>query len=216
MKHPAFPYIAPFVTFLFFLAIKGYLPFEYYIRVLVVCAIVVLFSRKVVTWRSIRPLGSILVGILVFVIWIGPDLISITYRQHWLFHNFLIGSAQSTLPESSRTDYIFLLFRIFGTAVLVPIIEELFWRGWLMRYLISPDFLKIRLGSYSTLSFWLTAFLFATEHGPYWDVGLFAGIIYGWWMIRTRSLGDCILAHGITNALLAAHVIAAGQWQYWL
>jgi membrane protease YdiL (CAAX protease family) len=58
--------------------------------------------------------------------------------------------------------------------------------------------------------------LFAAEHGPYWDVGLVAGVIFNLWMMRTKSLGDLILAHAVTNACLAAYVIAAGKWEYWL
>lgn len=215
-RHPALAYVAPFAVFLFFLAIKRYLPYEYPIRVLVVSALLMVLSRKVISPRVSRPLISVLAGILVFAIWIGPDLLWPAYRQHWLFHNSLVGSARSSLPEDARTDYVFLLFRIAGTALLVPIVEELFWRGWLMRYLISPDFEKIRLGAYSALSFWVTAVLFASEHGPYWEVGLLAGIGYNLLMLRTGSLGDCILAHAITNGCLAAYVIAAGQWQYLL
>ena len=58
--------------------------------------------------------------------------------------------------------------------------------------------------------------LFAAEHGPYWDVGLLTGFIYNWWMIRTKNLWDCIIAHAVTNGALAAWVVLAGQWQYWL
>jgi CAAX prenyl protease-like protein len=216
ISHPAIPYTAPYAAFLFFLALKSYFPREYPIRVIAVAVIVILFSRKIVSLHLSHPIQSALVGALVFVVWIGPDLLSSTYRQHWLFHNALIGTAASSLPQDLRTDPVFLLFRIAGTAFLVPVIEELFWRGWLMRFLISPDFQRVRLGAYSAFSFGLTALLFASEHGPYWVVGLIAGIVYGWWMVSTESLGDCILAHGITNGCLAAYVIGAGQWQYWL
>lgn len=215
-RHPALAYVAPFAAFLFLMAIRKYLPYEYPVRVLAVTAILLLFSRNVVCLRPSRPVSSILMGILVFIVWIAPDILWPAYRQHWLFHNFLTGNAQSSLPAGARTDYLFLFFRIAGTAVLVPIIEELFWRAWLMRYLISTDFEKVRLGTYSALSFWVTALLFASEHGPYWEVGLLAGIAYNWWMIRTHSLADCILAHAVTNGCLAFYVIAFGQWQYWL
>ncbi len=100
--------------------------------------------------------------------------------------------------------------------MLVPIIEELFWRGWVMRWLIDRDFTKIPLGTYLPSAFWITAVLFASEHGPYWEVGLAAGVIYNWWMLRTRSLADCILAHAITNGALAVYVVTAGAWRYWL
>jgi hypothetical protein len=58
--------------------------------------------------------------------------------------------------------------------------------------------------------------LFASEHGSYWEVGLAAGIVYNWWMLRTRSLADCMLAHAVTNGALSAFVIATGAWRYWL
>jgi CAAX prenyl protease-like protein len=99
---------------------------------------------------------------------------------------------------------------------LVPILEELFWRGWLMRWLIDTDFQKVPPGTYTPQAFWLVAVLFASEHGPYWEVGLVAGIVYNWWMVRSRSLADCIVAHAVTNGLLAVYVVSGGHWQYWL
>ena len=85
-----------------------------------------------------------------------------------------------------------------------------------MRWLISSKFQNLPLGTYDTKAFWITAILFATEHGPYWDVGLIAGVTYNWWMVRTRSLRDCILAHSVTNACLCGYVIATHRWEYWL
>ena len=216
LSHPTVPYVAPFAAFLLFLAVKSYIPYEYPVRVIVVGGLLLILSRRVISLRAARPLLSILAGVLVFAIWIGPDVLWPAYRQHWLFNNAVIGSARSSLHPDAAGDPVFLFFRIMGTALLVPIIEELFWRGWLMRFLISPHFEKVALGAFSAFSFWLTAILFASEHGPYWEVGLLAGIAYNAWMIKTKSLGDCILAHAVTNASLAAYVLAAGQWQYWL
>ena len=68
-----------------------------------------------------------------------------------------------------------------------------------MRWLINPDFLKVPLGAYQAGAFWIVAVMFAAEHGPYWEVGLLAGIIYNWWMLRTRNVMDCIIAHAVTN-----------------
>jgi hypothetical protein len=77
------------------------------------------------------------------------------------------------------------------------------------------DFRKIPMGQYTTASFLLTALLFASEHGAMWDVGLAAGLLYNFWMRRTRSLGDLILAHAVTNACLSAYVLSRGRWEYW-
>jgi hypothetical protein len=153
--------------------------------------------------------------VVVFLIWVAPDAL-FGYRQFWLFENSVMGKAVTNIDPALRSNLLFLTLRAAGSTLLVPIIEELFWRAWLMRWLVNPDFRKVPLGTYQPVAFWLTAILFASEHGPYWEVGLAAGIIYNWWMIRTRSLGDCILAHAVTNGVLAIFVITTGAWRYWL
>ncbi len=90
------------------------------------------------------------------------------------------------------------------------------WRGWLMRWLVNPAFEKVAPGAFQTGAFWLTALLFAAEHGPYWEVGLIARAIYNGCMVRTKSWNDCILAHAVTNACLSLFVIVTGRWEYWL
>ena len=72
------------------------------------------------------------------------------------------------------------------------------------------------LGTYSASAMWISAILFASEHGPYWEVGLIAGLLYNFWMVKTKSLGDCIFAHAVTNGVLSLFVIATGRWEYWL
>src|SRR5579864_5355765 len=205
---------------MFFLAIQNYasLPpsIDYPIRVVVLSAILFVFSRHVIDLRSSRRLESVVLGVAVFVIWVCPDVLFPGYRQHWLFQNALLGRMGAPVPEQILTAPVVLWTRIIRAVVLVPIIEELFWRAWLMRWLISPRFEKIKLGAYSSMAFWVTAVLFASEHGPYWDVGLVTGVFYNWWMVRTRSLGDCILAHSVTNACLCGYVVATKHWEYWL
>ena len=77
-------------------------------------------------------------------------------------------------------------------------------------------FQRVPLGTFQSRAFWITAVLFALEHGPYWDVGLATGAIYNWWMVRTRSVEDCIWAHAVTNGCLSAFVVSQGRWEYWL
>jgi CAAX prenyl protease-like protein len=174
------------------------------------------FSRHVIQLRASRRLETVIIGVAVFLIWVGPDLLFPAYRQHWLFQNAIFGQlSPSTIPESVMKSPLVLWPRILQAVVFVPILEELFWRAWLMRWLISPQFEKVPLGAYQAGAFWITAALFASEHGPYWDVGLIAGVAYNWWMVRTRSLGDCILAHAVTNACLCGYVVATRHWEYW-
>jgi uncharacterized protein len=212
-------YVAPFAAFIVVMAIEHALvpnsQILYPIRFLIVLAVILLVSRPYLHLRPKTPVASILIGLAVFLIWIAPDKL-FGYRHFWLFDNSFIGSAATSISPEMHSSVWFLALRTLGSVALVPIIEELFWRGWLMRWLINSDFEKVPLGTYAPAAFWIVAVLFASEHGPYWEVGLIAGVIYNWWLIRTKSLADCILAHAVTNGVLAAYVMLSGQWQYWL
>jgi CAAX prenyl protease-like protein len=211
-------YVAPFLAFVGFMALEKFVfnsQHLYPARCTVTAAAILLFSRPYLSFRASRPVSSIAIGIAVFAIWIAPDVL-FGYRHHWLFENRLLGTAESTLEPGDKADFLFLAFRTLGATLLVPIAEELFWRGWLMRWLILPDFTKVALGTFTPLAFWGVALLFASEHGSYWEVGLAAGIVYNWWMLRTRSLADCMLAHAVTNGTLSAYVMITGAWRYWL
>lgn len=207
------------MVFLGFLALRGSLGVsalaEQALWFAVMAAVIAFVALPVLDFRVRHWAGTIAMGVGVFVLWITPDLLFPGYRSHWLLSNSITGSVAAGLPEADRANIAILLLRGLRAALIVPIVEELFWRAWLMRWLIDQDFFKIPLGTYATQAFWIVAFLFAAEHGPYWDVGLACGILYNWWMVRTRSLGDLILAHGITNACLSVYVVAAGKWEYW-
>jgi len=218
-KSPTAAYTAPFAVFVLLLVVGPKLPigvWEQPLRVVILAAVIWFFSRDVLDFSVVAPLGSALLGVAVFLVWVAPDTLIPGYRDHWLFQNAITGQVSSSLPEGFRMNPMVLVSRTLRAVLIVPIVEELFWRGWLMRWLIGDNFTKVNLGAYAPLSFWVTAALFASEHGPYWDVGLLAGIAFNWWIIRTGKLGDCILAHAVANALLSGYVITAGRWEYWL
>jgi CAAX prenyl protease-like protein len=186
----------------------------YPLRLAMVSLLLLLVSRRHIELRPQFAASSIAMGAAVFLVWIGPDVL-FGYRHFWLFDNSLTGSPVSSIDPALRRNVLFVLVRFSGAALVVPVLEELFWRGWMMRWLVKPQFLGIPFGTYARSAFWTTAVLFAAEHGPYWEVGLAAGVLYNWWAVRTRSLADCILAHGVTNALLSAYVLFTGHWEYW-
>ena len=212
-------YVAPFIAFVGIMALERVVPLPpqwlYLARFVIVAALIGVFSWPYLSFRPSYPLASVVFGVVVFVIWVAPDVL-FGYRHFWLFENSLTGSAVTSLPPGLKSNIGFMVLRTVSSAMLVPILEELFWRGWMMRWLIDNDFLSVPLGKYVPSAFWIVAVLFASEHGPYWEVGLLAGIAYNWWIIRTRNLADCILCHGVTNAALAGYVLVTGQWQYWL
>jgi CAAX prenyl protease-like protein len=214
-------YVAPFAAFVACMAVERAfaLPAEslYPVRFAVTLAVLALVSRRVLPLPASAPLASAAIGIAVFLIWIAPDvLFGPAYHHHWLFDNALMGAPASSAPEALKHNWGFMAVRTLGCTALVPVVEELFWRGWLMRWLAHREFEEVPLGAYIPSAFWIVAVLFASEHGSYWDVGLAAGIIYNWWLVRTKNLADCMVAHAVTNGLLSAYVLLTGHWQYWL
>ena len=218
-RHAAVAYVTPFLVFVVVMGTEHALAVPpqigYPVRIALTLLALLLVSRREVKLRPARPLASAAVGLAVFAVWIAPDAL-VGYRHYWLFENFLTGKGSGMLSPDLQGNLLFLLIRAAGSTLLVPVIEELFWRAWLMRWLIDRDFQRVPLGTYLPSAFWLTAVLFASEHGSYWEVGLAAGVIYNWWMIRNRSLADCIWAHAVTNGALAVYVVTTGAWQYWM
>jgi CAAX prenyl protease-like protein len=214
-QRPELGYILPFAVFIALLAIGELVHIPQAARFITVLATLAIFSRGLLPLRPSRFFASALLGVGVFFIWVAPDLLIPGYRNFFLFSNSIIGLKTTTLP-ADQISPVFLVFRVLGSVITIPIIEELFWRGWMMRWIVAKDFTRIPIGTYDAEAFWMVAILFASEHGPYWDVGLVTGVIYNWWAIRTRNLTDCLIAHAVTNASLAIYVIGWGQWQYWL
>lgn len=219
-EYPFLPYIAPFLALVVFISIRPYSPLspfiEWPLQTLALGAICVYCWPRELSVRPRFAIASIGVGVAVFFIWIAPDVLFHGYRASVLFTNSILGAPKSSLPSDAQRSLWVVTWRAARATLAVPIAEELFWRGWLMRWLINNDFLSVRLGTYAPLAFFATALLFASEHGPYWDVGLITGLIYNLWMIRTKSVADCILMHGVTNGVLSAYVLATGNWQYWM
>ena len=217
-------YAGPFVLFVALLPLQQMLPWPP--LWLNAGYVAIMLAVLAAVWRRIPDLqfdklrvaswfGSAAIGVIVFVAWVAPDRLFPGYRHSVLFENFLTGSMTAGLPEAARSEPLVLWLRAFRAVIIVPIVEELFWRAWMMRWIIEPGFLSIPLGAWSARAFWIVAFLFAAEHGAMWDAGLFAGVLYNVWMVRTKSLGDLILTHAISNACLSIYVVAAGRWEYW-
>lgn len=128
-------------------------------------------------------------------------------------------STASFNPEvfnGSSFKYLAIFFRVTGACLVVPIMEELIWRSFLMRYLIDQNFLKVPLGKYTHLSFWGTVIAFTLVHQSWeWPATAVTGILYGLYLVKTKNLIGCIWAHAVTNAGLAVYVLMTGQWFWW-
>jgi len=225
---PAFYRCLPFALFMGFIGLDelirfcaghGFFRLEattlyylYPIKAVTVGAFLFIFRKRYqeLTLKDLANIPTTLascgIGLLIFILWINMDwnLGATTVPQGF----------NPTLLTGSTLQVIMTLFRIAGAVIVVPMMEELFWRSFLIRYIIDKNFDTVQTGTFTWASFLFTVVLFGLEHN-YFYAGVMAGVIYNLLLYRTRSLAHCILAHAVTNLALAVYVVTTGKWQFW-
>jgi len=145
-------------------------------------------------------------GLLVFAIWIKLD---------WTISAASVPQGFNPYLLPGRTAQIVItLFKVAGVVVVVPLMEELFWRSFIIRYIIDKNFDKVRMGTFTWASFLITVVLFGLEH-YFILAGIMAGIFYNLLLYKTRSLAQCVLSHAVTNLALSIYVVSTGKWHFW-
>lgn len=223
---PAFSRILPFAIYMAFLAVDsgitslqgmGYIE-DWDLRWLYPVKAGMVLLALAWLWRNYSelavPVGikardwlvAVVSGVIVFVVWINLD------------HGWATLGGDSTdfdpTSENGQIDWLLVAFRLAGAALIVPVMEELFWRSFIMRWIDKQNFLSVNPRRVSLKSFVITAVLFGFEH-DLWLAGICAGVVYGWLYLRGGSLWMPVLSHAVTNGLLGLWVIQTGNWQFW-
>ena len=227
-RTPTFRRIAPFAAFMGCIAVEELLAFlnsrglvqlsEPLLQWLYLPKLLITLGVLVLLWpaygeiqlRDLRKVGntltSLLCGILVFALWINMDWTFSFQSQPRGFN------PQLFTDEAGR--WLMIAARITGAVVVVPVMEELFWRSWLLRYLIKADFTSVPVGSFTLFSFLAVSVLFGLEH-HFILAGIMAGVMFNGIFYVTRSIAQCILAHAVANLFLAGYVLLTGKWLFW-
>ena len=119
-----------------------------------------------------------------------------------------------TFGSGSALAWLFIGVRILGATLVVPPLEEVFFRSFLYRFIAKTDFQSVPLGQFILMPFVVTAAIFGFEHRE-WLAGVLCGFAYQGLVIWKKRLGDAITAHALTNCLLGLWVIWKGAWQFW-
>ena len=174
----------------------------YPVRVLVVCTCLYFCWRHLSLWPYKITPEAVIAGVVVAVLWgfmLGdnPDA----------DQNFQNGLDQMPL----WLTIAWLMFRLIGTALTVPIAEELAFRGYILCKLSRAEVVTRGRIPVSVVALVLSSLAFGALHGA-WVAGTMAGLIYGLVRLRSDHIGDAIFAHGLTNALLFVYALATGAW----
>lgn len=215
--------VAPFVVFMAILALRGAAPSDgswgFDVRWIYAAQVLAPAALLALWWREYGELGrqnlptlgeaalAVAVGVLVFVLWVNLD-------APWM--TISAGSAEPYVPLNAVGDLHWPLIatRWMGAALLVPVMEELFWRSFLMRWLQAPAFEGVQPMHVGLKAVVLSTFVFMLAH-TLWLAAIIAGLAYAWVYIRTGKLWVAVVAHAVTNGVLGIWVVTTGNWQFW-
>jgi CAAX prenyl protease-like protein len=166
-------------------------------------------------WRISLP--ALVTGVAMAAVWVGlGDYLARTPLAKMFHGGGSVWNPHVQFGQGSAVTWFFLVVHLAGASLVVPPLEEVFWRSFLYRYIASADFESVPLGALRWKPFLITPLLFALEHQPRdWAAGMLCGLAYQGLVCWKKRLGDAILAHAITNLLLGLWVIWHGAWEYW-
>jgi CAAX prenyl protease-like protein len=218
-RRPAIARCLPFAIYMVFIAINelalklgmgaAELRWLYAVKIAAVVAALVTFWRDYDELHRFKPgfagtLIAAIAGLIVLILWLNLGAAWMT-----------VGTAAGFDPTTSgRPDWALISVRIAGAALVVPVMEELFWRSFVLRWLDNPRFQAVDPGAVSVKAIVISSLLFGVEHNL-WFAGLVAGLAYALLYRWQRNLWSPILAHAVTNGLLGAWVVSTASWQYW-
>jgi hypothetical protein len=217
---PALVRIVPFAVFMLLLALRGQAPADgswgfdprwlYGVTVAVVGGLLLAWQREYgelsrQTWPQAREaLLAVVVGLAVFGAWIGLASLQLGTET----------AAFVPLDAQGRRMWPLIAVRWVGAALMVPVMEELFWRSFLMRWIERPQFEAVDPARIGLRAVVLSTFVFMLAH-TLWLAAILAGLAYAWLYRRHGHLWSAVIAHAVTNGVLGAWVVATGQWQFW-
>ncbi len=166
----------------------------------------VLEARWAFSWEAV------VLGVLMCAVWVGLD-------PYYPKNTLLAAAGKPWNPfgefgDGSGMGWFFWCVRAFGSALIVPPIEEAFYRSWMYRYLVKINFTEMPLSRFHWLSFVVTSLMFGLAHYE-WIPAIICGLSWQWLTIRKNRLGDAMTSHAITNFLLAIWIYWKNAWQFW-
>lgn len=220
----AWSYILPFIMYVLGACLASRLPSLYpeaYAAMVVLVGAVtwmLLRGRRIVVPH--RRVGeAVVVGLVGIALWIGLSELRIeesiaAHLPGWLRPGPRVGYDPFQQLTQPLTAWAFVGLRMIGLVVLVPLAEELFWRGFLLRWFISAEWNEVPLGRFSGMSFLGVTLLFTLAHPEWLAAAVYCALLNGllYWK---KDLWSCIVAHAVSNLVLGLYILTTGAWWLW-
>jgi CAAX prenyl protease-like protein len=154
----------------------------------------------------------------VFVVWVGLEhlLRSLGVNPAFAFirSSGAVWNPKEFFGSQAPMAWFFIGVRILGSSLVVPPLEEVFFRSFVYRYIKQTDFQSVPLGAFFPVPFFVTSVLFGLEHHE-WLAGILCGFVYQGLLCWKKRLGDAMTAHALTNFLLGIYVVTQNAWKFW-
>jgi len=157
-------------------------------------------GRSVISWHAVG------IGVAVYVLWIGTAALTGPYSSE--------AVPEELFELAPPLVAVWIIARVLGSVLVIPIAEELAFRGFLLRRLIASDFTEVSYDRWHWPAVLISSLAFAAVDQQ-WIGGFAAGFLYAYAQKRRGLLSDAIVAHAVTNALIAIQVLVAGHWSLW-
>lgn len=222
LSRAAWQRVLPFAVFMGLLALRGVAPQDdrwgfdtrwlYGLNLLLVGGLLAWHWRDYgelvrQNWPgAMELLVAVAVGLGVFGLWI-------TLTAPWM----QIGQATAAfvpVDAQGRLLWPLIAVRWLGATLLVPVMEELFWRSFLMRWVQSPVFEAVDPRRVGVKAIVLSTFVFVLAH-TLWLAAAVAGLAYALLYRQTGKLWVAVIAHAVTNGVLGIWVVRTGNWAFW-
>lgn len=222
LRRKLVPFTLPMAVFILLLALIGFVRrgggavwlgspeyWIYPIQTIFCGALLVCFWREYEFRAAGQMVFGAAVALLAFALWIAP-------QELFGFAPRLVGFNPEIFSGQPVAYWGTIVFRFLRLVVVVPLVEEIFWRGFLLRYLVNEKFHTVPFGTFSWLSFVAVTVGFGFSHSRAdWIPALIAGALYNCVAYRTKNLTSCVLTHAVTNLLLGLWIMKTRQWGFW-
>ena len=218
-RSPTHARVAPFVIFVLLTAGQSLLEpdakyWVYLLKTLVGIWMIREMRSLVPEMRWAVSWEAVVIGVLVWALWVGLDP---CYPKIDLLSAPASGDEWNPLARygsDSAVAWFFVVVRIAGSSLVVPPLEEVFYRSFLYRRFIEEDFLQVPISRFAAVAFVACSALFGLMHTQ-WLPGILCGMLYLGLVIRKKRLGDAMTAHAVTNFLLGIWVVGQDAWHFW-
>jgi len=206
-------FVAPFAVFMGFIAaaqiIGGDSKYWLYPLQTMVCAGVLVYFWKSYEWGRVTFGLPIVAGLVVFGLWVAPQAVFGAEAR-------LDGFDPYGVSEDKTIVLFTIVARCLRLMVVVPLVEEIFWRGFVQRYFENENYTSVAIGTFSWFSLIGTSVAFMLVHdGADWPAAFATGLIFGWLVVRTKSIFAAVLAHAVANIALGIYILTTRQWGFW-